>query len=168
MSGRRSGRAQRARRERRAGEERGESLLELLIAVAILGIAVVAIVAGMATAITASDANRKQARAETLLRNFAEALTDPAVGYVDCATPASYTTSPPGFTVPTGFSVSIVAVRYWNGTTPAAFTSTCPSPDTGIQHLTVRVTASDSRADKTLGFVKRREGVTTTTTVLGP
>lgn len=148
----------RAREVHQAADERGESLVELLLAVAILGIAIVAILAGMATAITASDANRKQARVETLLRNYAEAITNPAVAYVECATTGSYPASPPGFTLPPNFTLTVTQVRYWDGANPAAFGGTCGSPDRGIQHLTVRVRSTDDLAGQTLGFVKRRPG----------
>jgi hypothetical protein len=126
-----------------------------LVTVAILGIAVITIVAAMGTALRASDIHRKQARVETLLRNYAEAVTDPAVAYVDCAGPGAYA-SPPGFSAPGGYSVSITAVSYWNGDNPATFGGACSSPDTGIQRLTISAQSSDGRGSKTLGFVKRR------------
>ncbi len=157
MTGRRPQHATMLRPVHDTERERGETLLELLIAIAILGIAVVAIVAGIATALTASDVNRKQARVETLLRNYAEAVTNPAVGYVECATTGSYPSAPTGFTLPSGYSISITSMAYWNADNPATFTSTCPAnPDNGVQRVTVRVNSSDVRGDKTLTFVKRR------------
>ena len=141
---------------RERSRERGESLVELLISVSILGIAVVAIVAGMATAITASDANRKQGIVEAQLRNFAESVTDPTVGYVECATTGSYA-SPPGFALPAGFSSTITNVRYFDGNSPPAFTGTCPgTPDNGVQLVTVQIQSGDGRAQKSLTFAKRR------------
>jgi type II secretory pathway pseudopilin PulG len=152
----------RQRYRRNLGGEGGESLVELLIAIGILGIAIVAIVAGMATAIIASDANRKQGLVETLLRNYSEAITDPSVVYVDCATAGTYPTNPPGFTAPSGFAASVTNVRYWDGTgdssTAAGITGSCPSnPDKGIQFLTVRVQSDERGGEKTLVVVKRRQ-----------
>ena len=142
------------------GSERGESLVELLISVGILGIAVVAIVAGMATAITASDANRKQALVETVLRNYAEAITDPATPYAECAT--TYPSDPPGFSARSGYLPEVISVRYWDGTgdssTTAGITPSCPSnPDKGIQFIKLRVSSDDRGGQKTLVVVKRRQ-----------
>jgi Tfp pilus assembly protein PilV len=139
--------------------EGGETLLELLISVTIMSIAVVALVAGMGTTLIASDVHRQNATAETVLRSYAERLQDPTdVPYVACATTSTYS-SVPGFSLPgAGWSASITTVLAWQGDTPPTFSSSCPSPDRGLQQLTLRVQspAGSHQATETLVIVKRK------------
>ncbi len=147
-----------ARWARRARGEDGETLLELLVTVTIMGIAFVAILAGVAVAITASDSLRDEAVAEGVVRNYAERVADPDdVPYVDCAPTSAYAT-PPGFAVPAGWSASVTAVAYWQGNNPPTFGGSCPSPDRGLQQVTLRVQspAGQQQATETVVVVKRR------------
>lgn len=152
-------------RKGRQGDDGGESLLELLVAVTIMGIALVAIVGGLVTAILMSDIHRKQATAGSTLRNYAEAV-EASVGaassaYTACATTATYT-SPSGFSAPSGYAAQVTSVRYWNDTT-LAFSSTCPSPEGGVQKVSLRVSSSDGRASESVDIVIRKPCRTTET-----
>jgi type II secretory pathway pseudopilin PulG len=145
------------RRNRR--DPRGETLLELLVTVSIMGTAFVGILAGIGTTFMATDAHRQAATAEGVMRSYAERMADPTdVAYVDCATTATYA-SPTGFALPTvAWSASVTQVRYWQGDTPPTFTGSCPSPDNGLQQmtLTVKSPAGDHQVTDILAVVKRK------------
>jgi type II secretory pathway pseudopilin PulG len=134
-------------RARLAGE-RGETLLELIVALAILGIAVVAVVGGLSAALMLTDVHRKQAAAGVAVRDYAEATqTAVATGhYTACAAP------PVTFTPPTGYTTSVVAIRFWSGT---AWQPTCTT-DIGLQRLTLQVASVDGRAAERLDVVLRK------------
>jgi type II secretory pathway pseudopilin PulG len=138
--------------------DRGETLLELLVAVVLMGIALVAVVGGLATSILVSDVHRKQATAGASVRDYAEALAKVVAGggYIPCAAPAAYT-STPGFDVPTGFSKTTTAVRYWTG---SAWAGSCGT-DSGLQQLSIQVASNDGRATERLVIVLRRPCKTT-------
>jgi len=136
--------------------ESGFSLPEILITIAIVGIAFVAILGGMITSITVSDFHRKEATADTLARDAAEWVKDTGQTYIPCA----QTTGPSSYTLPpgaSGYSVSVPNIAYWNGTSsnPLSFVSSCPSPDQGLQRITIVATSSDGRASQTVTIVKR-------------
>ncbi|GAA1589352.1 MULTISPECIES: type IV pilus modification PilV family protein [Kribbella] len=146
-------------------DERGESLLEVLIAVAIMGIAVVALMAGLTTSIMMSDIHRKQATTGEYVRDYAEAIesaltsstctsSTPAAGCYKACSAGSWYENPAGFSVPTGYSRSVVAgsSKYWNGT---SWQSTCGT-DTGVQQVTVQVASSDGRASERIVVVLRK------------
>lgn len=140
-------------------DQRGETLLEILVSVSIMGVCFVAVIAGIGTTLLATDTHRQEATAEAVLRTYAERMQDPAdVAYVACATTATYTT-PVGFTLPTaGWSASVTLVQSWQGDTPPTFSATCPSPDKGVQQLTLRVQSpvGNHRATETVVIVKRK------------
>lgn len=140
-------------RQKVTGSEAGFSLPEILITIAIVGIAFVAILGGMFTSITVSDFHRKEATADTLARDAAEWVKDPGQTYIPCAGPNSYTL-PLGAT---GYAVSVSNIAYWNGTSsnPISFVSSCPSPDQGLQRITIVAASSDGRASQTVTIVKR-------------
>jgi prepilin-type N-terminal cleavage/methylation domain-containing protein len=151
-----------ARPDRPAGlrTEAGFSLAEIVITIAIVGITFTAILGGMITAITVSSQHRKQATADTLVRSAAEWVKDPARNaYVNCAGANTYSLS--GVTVPSGYSVAISSVQYWNGTSPSGatyqptFQSGCPSPDPGLQRITISATAPNGAATETVQILKR-------------
>ena len=125
--------------------EGGFTLVELLLAVAILGISAVAVVGGMMTSIQVSDLGRRQAEGQGEVRAYAEAVAGAA--YADCA--SSYTTS---YSPPAGYTATMT-VAYWDGT--SAFTSSCGT-DTGLQRVTLTVTATDGRASETVAIARRK------------
>jgi prepilin-type N-terminal cleavage/methylation domain-containing protein len=127
--------------------ERGFTLVELIVTVAILGIAFSVFLGGMSTSIIGSDYNRKTVTSDILLRRFAEAVKDST--YMPC--PASYVSS---FTAPSGFASYQQTIKYWNGTSYVA--SPCPSPDKGLELITLRVASQDGRDSETVEIVKRK------------
>lgn len=137
----------------------GESLLELLIAIAILGIAVVAVVGSLVTGVLVSDVHRKQTVAGSTLRNYAESVESSVAAstsaYTSCGTSAAYAT-PSGFTAPAGYTASVTAVRYWKGVPTLSFQTTCTSPDSGVQKVSLRVRSNDGRATETLDIIVRK------------
>jgi type II secretory pathway pseudopilin PulG len=135
-------------RVRRGRGQRGETLLELLVAITILGVCVVAIGSGIALAVRVSALHRSQATAGAYARSYAEVVESAATtSYVNCA--STYSVS--GFSAPSGFSAAVVGVKYWNGT---GFQVGCPSPDQGLQQVTVQV--ADARASEQLVVVVRK------------
>jgi prepilin-type N-terminal cleavage/methylation domain-containing protein len=124
----------------------GFSLVETLIAVAILGLGVVTVVSGMMTSITISDLDRRQAEGQTALRAYAEAVTGDT--YTGCA--ASYPAA--AFTTPTGWTAAMT-VAYWSAGT-STFTPTCGT-DSGLQRVTLTMTATDGRGSESLRLGKR-------------
>jgi len=141
--------------------EDGFSLPEILLTIAIVGIAFAAILGGMATSIVVSDVHRPQATTDALARSAAEAVKDRAVAYLDCAAPNAYASALPQ--APVGYAVQVQQVRYWNGPaatagapyTPA-FQASCPSPDQGMQLITIVASSGDGRATETVELIKRR------------
>jgi type II secretory pathway pseudopilin PulG len=142
-------------RRRRERDARGETLIELLVAMTILGIAVVALVGGIGTSVVMSDIHRKQATAEAVIHTYAEAIEGsvaaPTTSYVACPTLTTYG-SPPGFTVPSGFTATVTAIAYREAS--GAFATTCSS-NIGIQRLTLSVRSGDAKAKETLNVFLR-------------
>ena len=140
----------------RLHDEQGFSLVEVLITVVIVGIAFAAILGGMVTSIVVSDVHRKQASSDALARSAAEALKDQAVAYVPCAGPSAYASALP--TAPSGYTVSIQSIRYWQWNLDPAnqgtFEPTC-SPDRGAELISIVARSTDGRATETLEFIKR-------------
>lgn len=137
----------------------GESLIELLMAITIMSLAVVAVVGSLVTGVMVSDVHRKQTTAGATLRNYAESIESSVAAattaYTSCATPAAYAT-PTGFTAPAGYTASVTAVRYWKGVPTLSFSTTCGSPDSGVQKVSLRVRSNDGRATETLDLVIRK------------
>lgn len=140
------------------GRDRGETLIELLMALAIMAVVVTAIVNALVTAISTSRHHRQLATLDTLVRSYAETATSVIQlqngNYVDCAGAAAYQgsiTAQWSGSVPTGYSVAVSAVAYWNGST---FTGTCPAPDKGLQRVTIR--GAVNGVMQTLDVVVRR------------
>jgi type II secretory pathway pseudopilin PulG len=149
----------RASARRQSEKQRGETLLELLVTVSIVGTAFMGILAGVGTTFNATDSQRKAATAEAALRSYAERLADASdVPYVNCATTATYAT-PTGFALPAaGWSAAVTTLNRWQGDPLQTFTATCPSPDKGLQQLTLTVSspAGAHQVTATLVMVKRR------------
>jgi Tfp pilus assembly protein PilV len=137
--------------------DRGETLIELLVTVSIMGTAFVGVLAGIGTTFIATDSHRQSATAETVVRNYAERIIDNEAAYVPCATTTSYA-SPVGFSVPSAaWSASVTSVLSWQGDSPPTFAATCPSPDKGLQQLTLRVQspAGNHQVTETVVITKR-------------
>ncbi|HZR15534.1 MAG TPA: type II secretion system protein [Acidimicrobiia bacterium] len=130
--------------------ERGETLVEILVTIAVVGITLTGILGGIALAVRSSGEQQGRATAETVLRDEAEAVLSRTVTYVPCATTSSYR---PSYTPPSGWQASITAVQYWDGKTPAGWLGTCPSPDNGLQRLTL--SATDGHVTETVDVLKR-------------
>jgi type II secretory pathway pseudopilin PulG len=146
---------------RRGAGHRGETLVETLLTVVLLGILASGIVGALFTTIRVSDLDAQQAVAEPLIRSYAEAWR--RVPYAPCTAGSSVdpyaATAPPGFTLPSGASASVISVRFWDGTStaPASFVATCPAGgDQGFQQLTLRVQTRRGPA-QTLTIGRRRQ-----------
>jgi len=130
----------------------GETLIELLMSIAIMGIAMVAVMGAMSTGVLTSDVHRKQAVAGTAVDSYAESVKQAvkSTGYQSSCSPTYGST----FTLPTGYTKSIVAVSFWTGT---AFQATCSTAaDVGVQRVTLQIASSDGRASERLVVVVRK------------
>jgi hypothetical protein len=126
----------------------------------ILSVAVVALIGGLVTAIVMSDIHRKQAKAGTFVRAFAEkvesAVAATPTAYTDCASTVTYkafypTTGDSAFLTP-----DITAVAYWDpSSSPPSFVGTCTT-DSGVQRLSLRIASADGRAVETLDVIIRK------------
>ena len=140
----------------------GFSLVEIVITIAIVGVTFSAILGGLFASITVSALQRKEATADTVARSAAEVVKDSDHNpYSNCASAGHYSLT--GLSVPSGFSVAITKVEYWDGNglpvTPGyavGFQSNCPSQDHGIQRITIAASSSDGQATETVQVIKRR------------
>ena len=119
-------------------DDRGETLLEILIAMVILGITTAAILGAFASAISESARHRSLVVMNTMLRNYAETATSQIQFqknplYTACATSYAVTGLA---TPPSGYSLTLSSITYWNGT---VFGTTCSSAS-APQLLTVQAT----------------------------
>jgi prepilin-type N-terminal cleavage/methylation domain-containing protein len=152
--------AERSLPRRSPHSEAGFSLPEVLITIAIVAITFTAILGGMITSISVSALHRKQATADTVGRDAAEWIKDSLKNpYAPCAGPNTYTFT--RLSVPSGFSVSVQSVQYWNGVAPSsaayapAFVSVCPATDQGIQRITIVASSSDGQDTERVQILKR-------------
>jgi prepilin-type N-terminal cleavage/methylation domain-containing protein len=140
--------------------EDGFSLAEILVTIVIVGITFTALLGGLVTSITVSGFHRQVATADALTRSAGEWVKDSVQTPYD-TTCASDPYSLSGLSVPTGFSVAIVSVEYWDGIGPSsgayspAFVSSCPGTDKGMQRITVRASSTDGKAIETVQVIKR-------------
>jgi hypothetical protein len=129
----------------------GESLLETMFAVVMLGLLVVTAVMAFTSVINEAIQYRMLASINVILHNDVSEATTQLQNqanplYATCATPATY--SPSGTNAVTfpnqmaGYSSTITAVTYWDG---SSFAATCPPivDEPQPQQLTVRVTSAD-------------------------
>lgn len=115
--------------------------METLIALAILSTAIVGLVTAFSTAIRSGSTGRDAAKAETVLRTYAESVVRAPVGvetdgYRPCTGGAV-----PAYTPMTvdGFTASVVDVAYWvAGSSPATFGG-CANDGSGVQRVTMQV-----------------------------
>jgi type II secretory pathway pseudopilin PulG len=110
---------------RRPRPDAGETLVEIVMTVVIIGVAVTALVSGLASTAAASTTNKNTVVADTVMRNYAEALKD-ASG--DCVEGQALVVN---YTAPANF-VAVV--------TPSV--PLCPAP-TETQSLTLDVDGPD-------------------------
>jgi Tfp pilus assembly protein PilV len=131
----------------RIADDRGLTLIEMLITVTVLGAGFIAILAGLTTTMRTSSLHRQQSRGEAIVREYAEKVD--AAAYVPCAAPAIYEGA---YTPPTGWTATVVDVRYLDATTNAYVG--CPA-DTGVQVVSVRVAHDGGDVTERLDVVKR-------------
>lgn len=86
---------------RRRLRDRGELLLEIILTVLVIGVAVTALVSALATSAAAGASHRDSVRADTVMRNYAEA-TKAAAG--SCVASGTYTVN---FQPPSGYAVAV-------------------------------------------------------------
>jgi prepilin-type N-terminal cleavage/methylation domain-containing protein len=144
--------------------EDGFSLVELMITIVIVATVFAALLGGLVTSIVVSSHQLRQSTADAVARSAAEWIKDPIANpFQPCATTGTYSLS--GFSVPSGYSVTITAVENWNPTTttftaPYALDSNFqPSlsgcSDHGLQRITIAIQSTDSRANETVQVIKR-------------
>ena len=136
---------------------RGDTLVEVLLAVLIVGLSASALLLTFSEGITMSGVHRRLSTTDIDARAFADKLSADidarSLPYTPCAAAAAYS-APPGFAPTAGDTVSITAVKYWDG---AAFGTSCSaSTDTGIQRLDVTVTNTDTRATRVVQVIVRK------------
>jgi prepilin-type N-terminal cleavage/methylation domain-containing protein len=141
----------------RIAVEAGFSLAEILITIVIVSVTFTAILGGLMTSITVSGLHRREATADALARNAAEWVKDVLRNpYVSCAGSGTYTFT--GLSVPSGYTVSIASVRYWNGNVssdPMAYEAPPPCVDNGLQDITVVARSTDGSATENVEVMKR-------------
>jgi prepilin-type N-terminal cleavage/methylation domain-containing protein len=136
----------------------GFSLVEIVITIAIVGVTFSAILGGLFASITVSALQQKEATADTVARSAAEVVKASEHNpYSNCAGAGHYSLT--GLSVPSGFSVTITNVEYWDGQPPAGggvvFPQNCSS-DHGMQRITISATSADGQATETVQVIKRR------------
>jgi hypothetical protein len=109
--------------------EAGDTLVEVLLAIVILGLTSVAILVAFATSISGSAEHRSVATMDTVLRTAAEetitAIQQQSNAQFGLCPANRYQTLAANITLPTGWTMQMVSVQYWDTTTsPASFTTT--------------------------------------------
>lgn len=155
----------------RARGQRGELLIESMITVALLGVLGTAALTALATLLMSALLNQRIVAAGSAASDFSEALE--RVPYISCATAASYRVNNANnapvidslAALSGKYTVEIESVKYLQSVAPTAssavFSTTCPSPDRGIQQFAIKVTSlntdSETRGATRLVFTKRDE-----------
>jgi len=145
-------------------DEDGFSLVEVLVTIVIVGITFAALLGGLITTIAVSSLHRKQATADSVARSAAEWVKDSVqTPYANCAGAGTYSLS--GLPKPSGYSVAIQSVEYWDGAGPVVgipysldshIGQPCPAGgDKGVQRITIVVTSSDPPISETVQVLKR-------------
>lgn len=148
-----------ARRRRGGCRQSGMTMIELLVTIVVMGIAFSVIVGGLGISIVGSDTNRRQATAETVLRNFADKVKSGSTAYVpDCnAAKPAYESA---FTPPSGFTATVVSVSPADSDAASEY-EPCPAvtPDplvpVGLQLVELRVTSEGRPVTESAQVVKR-------------
>ncbi len=163
-----------ARRASTRPGDGGETLIEVLVSVVLLGTAVIGVLAGLLTTTDTSTRATSVSQIGLATQNMVEQLQQPVNAnpgdnyeYRPCATASGGGNAygPITTTVGQTYAMTIVQVRYATAITPPSagtpgsvtWGSTCPSPDLGLQELTVKVESSNSAKPDTeyLTIVKR-------------
>jgi Tfp pilus assembly protein PilV len=128
-------------------QDAGESLVELLVSITIMGIAVTAVLGGIGMAASASSTHENLAKAQNLLRDWAETLT-----YSPSCPPA---VNP--FVAPTGYTKDSPTFQYWSDTN-RDFSGAC-SATTGLYRVKLSITPTGGQGAgiaQTLDVTMRR------------
>jgi prepilin-type N-terminal cleavage/methylation domain-containing protein len=139
--------------------EHGTTLIELLVAIAILGIAGAALLGGMASGVASSGMHREQADVGTVLASGVEAVKDQSRNpYRHCALVSQYNPTAGLAALPTGFTVKVTKVQYWDG---SRFQPTCLEGSSDgrfftLQLITVTVTSSTRQVSQDRSLAKRQ------------
>lgn len=118
--------------------EDGDTLIEVLMTLIVMSICVVALIVAFSTGISASVDHRNLSANDTVLRSIEEAAfyqiqQSPNLLYKSCAQASDYSTITYG--APTGYTVTMNPVTYWQGGT--TFNSTCVVNGPQLISLTV-------------------------------
>jgi hypothetical protein len=143
------------RTERRS--DAGDTLAEVLVALLIISLAVVALIGGLGSSIGASSQHKGLSTVDTMLKSYAETIKfrtelQSSPLFAQCATvaapsptspastPSTYNGSAINFTAPTGYSIVITGIQFWNNAT-SSYGSACNtgnSDKSNFQLVTVR------------------------------
>jgi len=128
----------------------GETLIETVLAVMILGISVAAVSGAVMMATGAAAMNSQTTESDMILRSWAEELA--VAPYTPlCRTPTQVEVAPGnGWSGGSGtwtrtvdnipYTATVSEVRYWKSGSNQ-FGATCDTPDSGVQRLTLEVSA---------------------------
>lgn len=105
--------------------EAGDTLIEVLLAVVILALSVSALLGALVTSISSSAEHRSLADLDTVLKSNAESVkyevelqSGGSAWFSDCApvTSTSYGSHVLSFNTPSGYSMQLTSIQYWNST----------------------------------------------------
>ncbi len=135
----------------------GETLVETLVAIALLGIASTAVIGSVTMGVRAATMNVGNGTNQNLARNWAEQIE--AMPYVLCAQTTAYQYVVPPVPLPTGTTLTITQIRYWDGGDYVTTTGCVGSSDKGLQKIALRAQSTNSMGTQQfpLVIVKRRE-----------
>lgn len=132
--------------------EAGATLVEILVAVVVIGVGFVAVLGGMGTSFALSAFHREQARTESEIRRYAEAVK--ASSYA-ASCPATYTKAGIGFAPGAHFTADEpVVADYLDESSGGSTACSTATPKMQLVRLTVTST-KDTRAVETIDVVKR-------------
>ncbi|HEV3214011.1 MAG TPA: hypothetical protein VGZ03_11515 [Acidimicrobiales bacterium] len=133
----------------------GDTLIEVLLALVIIAVCVVALMTGLLTSISGSSTHRSLSTIDTVLKSYAETMksqvelqTNPPPLFAQCAqvTATTYQGATVAYTPPTGYTVAIKGIEYWNSTTSqfdSVSSAACqanPQDQSGFQLLILKAT----------------------------
>ncbi len=118
-----------------------------------MGILFIGVFAGMATFLKATVVHRSTAHLDVASRAYSERLA--SIGYVPCATNASYFSGVSGIALPAGYTFAAgPTISYWSGGNPPVFGPACTS-DKGLQQISATIRETSSARQQVLVLVKR-------------